>query len=125
PRKCRAFAVSYLFRVAKAVGVNFSSLVWVLREECGEIGGRRHFHFLIGQTGLPRTPAGCAVLKRVWERVVKGRGFGLVKVYDRALHAPAYLSKCLSWVGTAEGATYELRKFATAEEPPMLSHALL
>lgn len=102
-----------------------SVLVWVLREEQGEQGGRRHFHFLLSGTSLPLTPAGCHILQRVWERVGGGRGFAKVKVYDRALSGAAYVTKCLSWVGTADGASYELRKFARTEEPPILSKSLI
>jgi len=65
------------------------------------------------------------MLKRVWQRVGAPRGFALIKVYDRALSGAAYVTKCLSWVGTADGAHYELRKFARTEEPPMLSKSLI
>lgn len=65
------------------------------------------------------------MLKRVWERVGGPRGFALVKVYDRALSGAAYVTKCLSWVGTADGAHYEVQKFARTEEPPMLSKPLI
>ena len=125
PTKAKAMALNYLFRVARLCKVQFSSLVWVLREELGEQGGRRHFHFLLSGTSLPRTPAGCHILKRVWERVGGPRGFALVKVYDRALAGAAYVTKCLSWVGTADGAHYEVQKFARTEEPPMLSKSLV
>ena len=123
--KAKAMALNYLFRVARLAKVRFSSLVWVLREEEGEQGGRRHFHFLLSGTSLPLSPAGCHILQRVWERVGGGRGFAKVKVYDRALSGAAYVTKCLSWVGTADGAHYELRKFARTEEPPMLSKSLV
>lgn len=124
-RKARAFATNYFFRVAKCVGVGFSSLVWVLREEVGEMGGRRHFHFLLAGSRLPLTLAGCAILKRVWERVGRGRGFADVKVYDRALNGAGYVTKCLSGVATPGGASYEVRKFGASEEPPILSRSLL
>ena len=48
--KAKAMALNYLFRVARLAKVRFSSLVWVLREEEGEQGGRRHFHFLLSGT---------------------------------------------------------------------------
>jgi len=37
--------------VCKWHGINFHRLLWALRQEPGEIGGRTHFHALIG--GLP------------------------------------------------------------------------
>jgi hypothetical protein len=125
-RKCRAFAINYFHRVAKALGISNSSLMWVLREEEGEIGGRRHFHFLLGTSQkLPMTIAGIAILERIWTRVGRGRGFAKVRAYDKALSGVSYVTKCLSTVATPGAASYEVKKFGTSREPLVFSDSLV
>ncbi len=116
--------MNHLFRVAKLCKVHFPALVWVLREENGGIGGRKHFHYLLCGTRLPLTPTGTNILKRAWERA-PGRGFSDVKVYDRALNGTGYVCKCLTSEGNPDAARYEVGRFGTTQTPPIFSNALL
>ena len=45
-RKAGGWAMNHMFRVAKLYKVHLSALVWVLREENGGIGGRKHFYLM-------------------------------------------------------------------------------
>ena len=89
--------------------VYFPELVWCLRQEFGEIGGRRHFHCLIA--GLPRhvvhVPT-CMALKALWEQV--GGGMARISEFDPTLNGEGYLLKCLG-VPSDLGDLYESTKF--------------
>jgi len=64
--------------------VHFHRLLWVLRQEHGELLGRRHFHYLIG--GLPpgtAHPGECFAQMATWEKL--GGGIARVYVFDQSL----------------------------------------
>lgn len=102
--------------------VPFRRGVWALRQERGEIGGRRHFHFLIA--GLPPDAvqaATCMSLKAQWEEL--GGGMARVRKYDSREQGLEYLLKCLN--ATNAGANlYEVTKFSHAADEVMLSNSI-
>src|SRR4051812_31129149 len=48
---CRAYWFAWLRAVARIYGVHFKRVLWFLRSEFGEVGGRYHYHALV--SGLP------------------------------------------------------------------------
>ena len=74
-------------KVAKWHGVHFHRLLWALRQEPGEIGGRLHFHALIG--GLPSYAVSvptCFSIMAAWERL--GGGLARCREFDRTRNGP-------------------------------------
>jgi len=106
-------------RLAKWNRVHFLNLLWCLRMEKGEIGGRKHFHCLI--SGLPEgsvNVATCFSIMRQWERF--GGGMARVRIYNPALHGGEYILKCLG-----SGAdVYESAKFGEVGRDLMLSKSV-
>ena len=122
PSRREGLAVTFFCRVAKVVGIPVSSIVWVLRDELGEINGRQHFHCLLGRTSLLLTQTGIAKLKWCWE--ARGVGHADVRLYDKSKHGAAYVVDCLTNLQSAKNA-YELSKFDRVETPPIMSKSLL
>jgi hypothetical protein len=91
-------------------GVHFLKILWVLRNEKGEITARPHFHALIA--GLPTsavTHATCFSFMKIWEK--HGGGQARVRVYDPTLSGVGYVLKGVDEVYTAGANWYELGKF--------------
>lgn len=118
----RYFAV--MREQAKHFGVHFSTPLWALRHELGELTGRPHFHSLI--TGLPDnvvTPATCFSWMKIWER--RGGGMARVRVYDPDLPGVDYVLGGIDAAYANAGANwYELNKFGGACDV-MLSMSLI
>lgn len=129
---------SYARKTCDDLGVHFLRSLWCLRQENGELTGRRHFHYLLG--GFPKsaiTIQTCMVLKSHWQKLLvsdgKGRlnpawnvggGWAEVRVFNRSLNGVGYVSKCLS--GQAFGASlgadlYEMSKFGLESAELVLS----
>jgi hypothetical protein len=103
-------------RVVRALGgmssVKFKNLRWALRLELGEIGGRPHFHFLLG--GFPSfivDTMTCAYMRGYWEGL--GGGMARVRLYssDAFDSGVEYLLKSLGCSSQGGMNQYELRKF--------------
>lgn len=98
------------FRTVSEIGeVPYKNMLIALRREHGEIGGRPHFHGLIG--GL--TSCNMASLKsqmiRAW-KTIANNGHLDCRRYDRSLAGADYICKCLG------ANAYELSKFTIADE---------
>ena len=112
-----------LRKTAKDFRLHFPRLPWCLRQERGEIGGRRHFHFLL--TGLPPNAASvktCMTLKTRWEQL--GGGFARVSEFNPQLNGVDYLTKCLGHESLSGGDCYESAKFGFRSCDLMLSKAV-
>jgi hypothetical protein len=120
--RSRGAAMQFLFRVAKIVEVPFPRLIWCLREEHGEINGRRHFHALIGGTATHNI-SGSHRLKFGWES--PGYGFADVKVFDQGQLGIEYVAGCLTNSDAIARQSYEARKLSLMTYPPTLSKSLL
>lgn len=109
-------------RVASEFRVHFCRLPWCLRQERGEMFGRRHFHFLL--TGLPRmnvTRTTCFYMMATWERV--GGGMPRVRRFDHKRNGVDYVAGCLGGLALCED-VYESAKFGDRSIELMLSDGL-
>jgi len=103
---------AWLRKLSKTSGRHFHRLLWAVRQERGEIGGREHFHVLVG--GLPehrlteRLMSHC----RAWWKQCGG-GFSWVNAYNGSSEAVQYVLKGL---GSVEATNYELRKISLADK---------
>jgi hypothetical protein len=94
--------------------LKFRYLLWCLRQERGEVGGRRHFHFLVaGVRGALVNPTTCFWLMDKWEKL--GGGMARIHVFDSRLNAGSYILKRCGFSSNAVslGDAYESAKFAS------------
>ncbi len=115
-------AFAFLRAVAVLGKQPFSRLIWVLRDELGEITSRPHFHVLLGRTHLPLNPSTNFRLMSGWEKI--GGGIARMSIFNRALAGAEYVTKCLSGESARGASQYELDKFGWTERPPILSDSL-
>ena len=109
-------AWSFFGLVSKAVQRPYSGLLIALREERGEIGGRFHFHFLLGGTGSRNRVTLSHQCEKLWAKVHGQGAIARCRQYDAALRGVPYVTKCLSGGGLSLGANrYEVRKFDSAD----------
>src|SRR5262245_48289898 len=94
---------------AEIVGQPYKRLLIALRCERGEIGGRVHFHFLMGGTETRNATTLSFQLRHEWRQHLRSSSH--IRPYDHALAGVAYVTKCLSTTGADD---YEMRKFAPA-----------
>lgn len=109
---------SFARQVCKWFHVHFNKLIWCLRIEKGEVGGRIHFHFLMA--GLPSSAvkvSTCFSMMRQWNR--KRGGFARVSVFDPILNGGDYILKNLEY--TDGGKMYETAKFNSEDSSLILS----
>lgn len=95
-------------RFCRQFGIADRRLLWCLREEAGEVGGRMHLHALIG--GVPAALVNertCFWLMHTWDKTLRG-GHARVRVYDSTLPGVEYVLKC----GVTGANAYETTKFA-------------
>lgn len=110
-------------RLARMGKLFFPDLPWCLRQEPGEIGGRLHYHFLIG--GLPQRLANLSTvffLLDAWKRI--GGGHAKITEFAPTLNGVAYVSKCLGQ-DRIEADSYESAKFGWSTCQLILSSGLL
>jgi len=91
-------------------GVHFHRVLWLAREEHGEVGGREHYHVLVGGLRSERLSIGFNhAARNEWKRL--GGGFARVRAYEADAAGVSYVLK-----GDAEkGANhYEAQKFGKA-----------
>lgn len=99
-------------RYCRQFGIADSRLLWCLREEAGEVGGRMHLHALIG--GSPQALVNtrtCFWLKGQWEKL-GGGPVSRVRMYDAALPGVDYVCKGLVEACISEANAYESAKLA-------------
>lgn len=96
-------------------GSRYSRLLVALRGERGELGGRFHFHYLLGGLKATNVTTLCHRLERAWTRQTGARSVS-VRPYDHALAGVPYILKCLGGANA-----YELSKFGSAETEVTLS----
>ena len=93
-------------------GMKFAHLLWCLRQEQGEIFGRRHFHFLVaGVRDSLVNPTTCFWLMDKWEKL--GGGMARVHVFDSRLNAGSYILKRSGFDERIGGDAYESAKFSS------------
>lgn len=105
---------SWLRLVASALSCHWDEMTWAARLECGELGGRLHYHAIIG--GLPvgtNLHRGCGIAEGQWRHAL---GFGICDVapWD-GRDAVSYLADTDGEWSAAEASAYEFRKFGTPD----------
>lgn len=114
---------AFLREAAKVAGVPFRRLVWVLRHEFGERGGRSHYHWLLGCKEWNPTVGQMFYLNSLWDGM-RRCGFSRNHIYDQRLNGVEYVTKCLSSGGTIGGDLYESSKFRNADSALTLANSL-
>jgi len=89
--------------------VPYKNLLIALRCEQGEIGGRPHFHALVGGLTSCNGFSIQSQMIRSW-KTITGNAKGDFRFYDRSLAGADYVCKCLG------ANAYEVNKFSLAEE---------
>ena len=113
PERVRlALFFALLRQFCRQFGLKFPKLLWCLRQEQGELTGRRHFHYLLA--GAPASLVNlstCFWLADKWEKL--GGGMARVHVFDPRLNAGAYILKqCGLDDASLGGEVYESAKFS-------------
>jgi len=106
---------AWLRKLAEWNGIHFHRVLWLLREERGEVAGREHFHILIG--GLPERALKLGLLhsiKNQWKK--EGGGWARVSPYTHGLAGVQYVLKGDSETSSHGGSHYEALKFGTASK---------
>jgi len=111
---------AWLRKVARTYRLPWTGIFWLVREECGEIGGRSHFHILV--SGLPPKAVSVAsnfILKNLWEKSFDGAGFARVYIYQAQLSGVQYVMKGFEdgsrGQRNAAGIAYEVEKYSRHE----------
>ena len=93
-------------------GMKFPVLLWCLRQESGEVFGRRHFHCLLaGVREALVNQSTCFWLMDKWEKL--GGGMARIHVFDSALNGGSYILKRNGFGGVDLGDSYESAKFSS------------
>jgi len=103
----------FFYQVAKSASLPFSRLVWAARREYGEVGGREHYHWLIGADSWQPSVGDCFTMNALWDSFPKA-GFSRNHLFNPELNGLDYICKCLSksaFTGTVGGDFYESGKF--------------
>jgi hypothetical protein len=80
--------------VSEFSGVPYKNLLIALRGEQGEIGGRPHFHALIGGLTACNMMSLRSRMMRSW-KIISGNADADFRLYDRSLAGADYICKCL------------------------------
>lgn len=123
PVACRKQVFAQLYDSAELLGVPFRRLVWAIRQEHGERGGRLHYHVLIGTGETTATLTHCFQLNSMWEKR-RGCGFARHHQFDQRLNGVDYVTKCLTRRDTLAGDSYESAKFGFDGSELTLSDSL-
>lgn len=105
-------------RFCRQFGITCPRLLWALRQEQGEVGGRMHLHALIGGVPLPlvneRT---CFWLMHQWSDDDKMcNGWARCRVVDDALAGAEYACKGLLETEITASHAYETTKFRDSDQ---------
>lgn len=106
-----------LFRAfARKFGVAQSKILWCLRQEAGEVGGRMHLHALIGGVpgGLVNDRTSMWLMHQ-WEHELRG-GYARIRVFDPSLAGVDYTLKDLLETGIDAANAYESCKFSRSDQ---------
>ena len=112
PSTKKAFgqAWAHMHHAAELSGRPYSELLIALRPELGELGGRFHFHYLLGGTFVRNEITLAHQLEYHWQGPCGGGAIAKCRAYDHSRAGVGYVTKCLS-EGTLGKNEYELRKF--------------
>ncbi len=92
--------------------LKFAYLLWCLRQESGEMFGRRHFHCLLaGAREALVNLTTCFWLMDKWEKL--GGGMARIHVFDSRLNAGSYILKRNGFSAVDLGDSYESAKFTS------------
>jgi len=118
---------AFVYEASDFLGIPFGRLLWTTRQEFGELGGRVHYHWLLGNEDWKPTLAQCFVLNSIWDRLPRC-GFSRNRIYNRGCDSAVdYVGKCLSGLAASEvsgGDYYESRKFSSSKSSVTLSNSL-
>lgn len=92
------------------LGVSIERVLWVLRQEKGELNGREHLHAVFA--GFPEYVLNvrtCFSLIACWQHEVGG-GWSQFRLWEKGLDALSYITKPPSW-SFASANDYESSKF--------------
>ena len=116
PHVAYGHAWRHIRYACRLTGSRYTRLLVALRGERGELGGRFHFHYLLGGLlNVTNVTTLCYRLERAWTRQTGARSVS-VRPYDHALAGASYILKCLGGANA-----YELSKFGSAETEVTLS----
>jgi len=115
PHVAYGHAWRHIRDACRLTGSRYTRLPVALRGERGELGGRFHFHYLLGGLLITKVTTLCYRLERAWTRQTGARSVS-VRPYDHALAGVPYILKCLGGANA-----YELSKFGSAETEVTLS----
>jgi hypothetical protein len=112
PSTKKAFgrAWAHLHHAAELCERPYSMLLIALRPELGELGGRFHFHYLLGGTLVRNEITLAHQLEHHWFGLAGQGAIAKCRAYDHTRAGVEYVSKCLT-EGTLGKNEYELRKF--------------
>jgi hypothetical protein len=96
--------------VSEISKVPYKNLLIALRGEQGEIGGRPHFHSLVGGVTTCNLMSLRSQMFRSW-KIITGNADADFRLYHRSLAGADYICKCLGGANS-----YEINKFSIAEE---------
>lgn len=115
---------AFLRTIAHEQKIPWPRFNWVARVELGEIGCRRHYHWLIGARGW-EPDLGCLFwMNSLWDSY-RGCGFSRNKRFDARVYN-GYLTKLSNGMEMSEGGSrYEERKFKSSCVDTMVSNSLL
>lgn len=121
----RKLVFAFLYRAAGIAGEPFGRLLWTTRREHGELGGRVHYHWLIGSDCWTPTVSQMFFLNVCWDSL-PGCGFARHHIFNAALNGVEYVTKCLSAEdhGSLGGDYYEGSKFSNRDTEVTLSNSL-
>jgi hypothetical protein len=104
PRSAMGLVWRHMGHAARLCGQSYSRLLMAVREERGGLGGRLHFHYLLGGTFHANLNTLAARLTWDW----RTHGFASIRSFDNAQRGVAYVTKCL---GLSAADSYELARF--------------
>ena len=106
---------TWLRTIARHKRMHFGQLLWVVREEFGELNGRQHFHVLVG--GFQHDAFDLWAGKNSWKL-----GIAHVTRYASDLSGVAYLLKGDS---PEQAMAYEINKTGRPTAETVLSHSVM
>lgn len=109
PRVAYGLFWRYMRESAQYLHRPYRELLVALRCERGELGGRPHFHFLLGGTGSSNFVTLGFRLSWAWKGLTGSKQVN-IRPYDRSRSGVAYCCKCLG------ANAYEVGKFDWADE---------
>jgi len=115
PQVAYGHAWRHFRQASKLTGRPYSELLIALRQEPGELGGRSHFHYLLGGTKTSNVHSLCFQLRHSWLGQT-GATQRILRPYDNALSGVEYVMKALNAADM-----YETGKFLTANEVTLSS----